>query len=313
MITAIDFDDGHGLLLIGTESGDVRLISLLETQVVAQGSTENDLPEDLPKIRSMFGITRVSQTAVRSNLPTFYDIRKHYKIWENLPTEEFKQITRDWIGQYAVPLSFAGWSNDWTRFQRIWDWIRPFSRWGSLDVDYDFYNTSCSIARMRLQTLGDIIPVAYRTDDHSRAIFRTGERIFYCRTLDRTVDRESVMDIDYEDEDDIVLGILPLTYREFISDPLSIIPHVSDYDTQRNLTDWVPPYSHSAQSRIAGTVRTIRKYQKETSGKIPENASMESWTDEEWDENYRATNERLQDRRRNIPEFVEGPAYFVPI
>ncbi|EJD04759.1 uncharacterized protein FOMMEDRAFT_153850 [Fomitiporia mediterranea MF3/22] len=249
---------------------------------------------------------RVLQTAVCSDLPIFYDTQKHYEIWDNLPPELFEQITRAWTGQYTVLLSFAGWSNDWTRFQRVWDWIRPFSRWGSLDVDYTFYNTSCSIARMRLQTLGNVIPVAYCVKDHFRVVFRSGERMFYCRTPDCTVDRESIMNIDYKDKDDIVLGILPLTYREFISDPLSIIPHVSDYDIQRNLTDWFPPYSHSTQSHIAGTVRTIRKYQKETSGKIPDDTSMDSWIDEEWDENYRATNERLQSKRRNIPDFVEG-------
>ena len=144
-------------------------------------------------------------------------------------------------------------------------------------MDQDLEETPSILARVRLQTLGEIIPVMYNTHDHRSIVFRIGQRMFYCRTP--TGDPE---DEDSEDEDDIILGVLPCTYDEFSSNPTSIVAYILDRSIQRNLSTWHVERTYALRASAATAVFRIHDYQKYYGMDLTDDDTMIGWPEEEW-------------------------------
>ncbi|EJD00057.1 uncharacterized protein FOMMEDRAFT_170114 [Fomitiporia mediterranea MF3/22] len=282
-ISCLDFDDGRGIIVFGTNSGDVRFASFLESDIIPCQSLQDDLLENLECAPVTSACRNLSQVPDSLDLPVFYNIRKEYDLHDGLPSEVSEELILPWYDQAHGLEPFGNWSNDWILFQAVWDWITPLSRWGSLDIDF-LNRTASTVARNRLQALGDIIPVVYDIDDHCRVIFRIGEQMFYCRSLDPH-DEERAND-ESQVEGSIILGNLPIAYSEFLSNPNVILAHASDHATQRNLSHWHMPQSISAQASIGNIMLAFRDGEEGAPEQNLDNATMEGWSNEEWERNY---------------------------
>ncbi|EJD00058.1 uncharacterized protein FOMMEDRAFT_30742 [Fomitiporia mediterranea MF3/22] len=296
LITSLSFDDGNGYLLMGTRSGDVRLAAFMDkniirhecvhieslgslaTEVVTPVSQKLSEPDDASRIKA----------AVPPDLPVFYTIRETYKFGDELPPSIREDVTSDWFDEQVGKQTFSNWSNDWSQFECLWDWVIPLSRWGP--IDKDFFNTTPSIfARNRLQALGDLIPVLYDVTNHKRVVFRNGERMFFCRS-ERNPDHDDDSDeeetVAFEGEPDIFLCILPCTYSQYSGDPPSIIRHLPSRDIHAmdaNLRDWRGSQTRQTRCSAANVVYQVREHHEMLCKQYPDDDTMAGWTGEEWD------------------------------
>ncbi|KAL5510923.1 hypothetical protein ACEPAG_4680 [Sanghuangporus baumii] len=133
LLSCVDFDDWNGMLLMGTASGEVRLASFMPKVYMTPKSTRNTLSAVVCLKESS---SNLSEVAVFLDLPLFYSLRKRYRIFHRLPEDVIIQATSDWRDPRIGLITIGGWSNDWSKFEDIWHWILPFSRWGPLDPDF---------------------------------------------------------------------------------------------------------------------------------------------------------------------------------
>ncbi|KAL5536224.1 hypothetical protein ACEPAF_45 [Sanghuangporus sanghuang] len=230
LISCADFDDGNGLLLMSTASGDVRLASVLKESIISLQSTRNDLGASAQCEAT--DPVRIYHVPTNLDLPLFYAIRRNHRVHDELPDEIVQQVSAAWTDSRIGVLTIDDWSNDWSKFERIWDWILPLSRWGPIDRDF-LHDTEGVIVRDRLHTIGEVIPILYRLENHQEMLFRIGQKLFYSRT-----EREEDDGRDFEMNMLGRLGALPLTYDQFLAHPSDVISSVMIPDNQTNLASW---------------------------------------------------------------------------
>ncbi|KAL5513817.1 hypothetical protein ACEPAH_4218 [Sanghuangporus vaninii] len=236
LLSCVDFDDWNGILLMGTTSGEVRLASFLPKVCMTPKSTRNMLSAVVCLKES---INNLSEISVFLDLPLFYRLRKRYRIFHGLPEDVIVQATADWRDPRIGLITIGGWTNDWLKFEDIWHWILPFSRWGPLDTDFhDEINGV--FFRYRLQTLGEIVPILYHTSNQQEIVFRIGQRIFYSDPEQDDMNEQGC------------LGVLPLTYDQFLNDPDEILPLFSDHGLRSNLRSRVAPFALTMRMSLAG-------------------------------------------------------------
>ncbi|KAL5493035.1 hypothetical protein ACEPAI_4483 [Sanghuangporus weigelae] len=83
LISCVDFDDGNGLLLMSTASGDVRLASVLKESIISLQSTRNDLGASAQTEAT--DPVRIYHVPTNLDLPLFYAIRRNHQIHDELP------------------------------------------------------------------------------------------------------------------------------------------------------------------------------------------------------------------------------------
>lgn len=169
------------------------------------------------------------------DLPLFYSIRRKYRFNDELPEETIRLIASDWTDPRLDHVNIEGWSSDWVRFTRIWDWILPVSRWGTLDRDF-LHETDNVFFRNHLQTVGEIIPVLYRVKNHYEVVFRIGERLFCLRRWRKGDDL-----FDFELDPWRRIGVLPFTYEMFFTHPAEVQASLETENVRTNLTEWAEP------------------------------------------------------------------------
>ncbi|KAL5536225.1 hypothetical protein ACEPAF_46 [Sanghuangporus sanghuang] len=236
LLSCVDFDDWSGILLMGTTSGEIRLASFLPEVCMTPKGTRSMLSAvDWLKEST----SNLSEAPVFLDLPLFYRLRKRYRIFHELPEDVIIQATSDWRDPRIGLITIGGWSNDWSKFEDIWHWIFPFSRWGPLDTDFhDEINGV--FFRYRLQTLGEIVPILYHTSNQQEILFRIGQRIFYSDPEQDDINEQGC------------LGVLPLTYDQFLNDPDAILPLLSDHGLRSNLRSREAPFALTMRMSLAG-------------------------------------------------------------
>ncbi|KAL5510910.1 hypothetical protein ACEPAG_4667 [Sanghuangporus baumii] len=265
LTSSMDFDDGHGLLLTGSTTGNVSLASVLAESILTTDGISR-LSSSVP-----CGISRgkLHDTPISLDLPWFYNVRKEYTSRDELPQEILLRAGSQWSDSRINFMSIEDWSNDWSRFKPIWDWILPLSRWGPLDRDF-----LSVILRSRLHTVGEIIPVLYRVSNHDEVVFRIGQRLYYSNQEPKNEEGQA---IDISETDFYgLLGVLPLSYDNFVDNPQSILPSLQNYHIQTNLRTWGIATGKSHRSTVAywsyessersETEARIKKYKATYSG-----------------------------------------------
>ncbi|KAL5510908.1 hypothetical protein ACEPAG_4665 [Sanghuangporus baumii] len=275
LVSSIDFDDGYGLILMGNVLGDVRLASFLPEPIIT--------PESMRKlgmlVRPDVDREMSFESPVTLDLPYFYELRKDHTLCDQVYRDVSTRITSEWTDPRVGTLTIGRWSNNWIEFDDIGSWIQPLSRWGPLDRDF-LEESGCTDIRNRLQILGEIIPVLYGTRNHAEVIFRVGQRMYYSLT------RRKVDDGDlFEFYDDGYLGILPITYDQFVDDPREINFAVSDMRSRTNLAFRCCSDCLYKQIVNARVVYRIIDHQEEKRGAPLESSEIESWSDEHGERN----------------------------
>lgn len=211
---------------------------------------------------------------MKMNLPFFYEVQRHHTLFDRLAPDVTAQLVSEWQDSRIGPCTVGEWTNDWAENRSAWEWITPLPRWGPLDPSY-ITDSGAAIVRERLQTLGDITPVLYRVANNYEVILRAGQRLYYCR-----LPRDDEDPDDFEMDDRCILGVLPVTYDQFLADPRTILQPSSDYDIQRNLREWWRPSGVFLRRDIATAAFNILRYLEDKHFDI---AEMETWSDDEWD------------------------------
>lgn len=191
-----------------------------------------------------------------------------------------EEAIQAWRSRVPLP-QVSGWSSDWSAFQNINQWIAPFPRWGALDK---IINRDTSIAtrlRVRLGTLGEIIPVLFDELDHLRVLFRVGDRLYYCKSRDPSCGCAYDPEFDLTDYED-VLEILSVTYTEFLSLNGAEIANIIDDTWMRDNLD------SSDSTRIDSiALRQVKKFdemRKSAIGQDREHTrdkTIEAWSEED--------------------------------
>ncbi|KAL5513822.1 hypothetical protein ACEPAH_4223 [Sanghuangporus vaninii] len=242
LISCLDFDNGMGLLLTSSTLGDVVLASVLTEPIITTASRQSNLGE---KEKLEDSPRKIFQVPVGLDLPLFYSIRQKYQIHEELPVEITRLVITEWTDTRLGHVEIDGWSNDWTRFSRLWDWILPISRWGPLDRDF-LHKTENVVFRNRLQTVGEMIPVLYRVENHHEMVFRIGKRLFYLRTRRRGDDPD-----DFNTDPMRHIGVLPIPYESLLTHPMEVIAVLRTVIARRNLDPWEEPAGFFRQVQLA--------------------------------------------------------------
>lgn len=210
------------------------------------------------------------------DIPTYYSYRglPEYN-FEECPAFVVEDAIRLWGDAFLGHPPIPEWSNDWSKFSFVKEWILPSSLWSIHDSDFS-EKVACIRVRNRLHSLGKITPILYYINDHSRVILRIGDRVLYCRTLLYGEDEDDSSQVD-------ALGALTLTYSEFVaSDSDTILAHIYDRAVQINLEE---RYSHAFDTRREYAVQVITFAVKEANiimGKVPDEKTFDEWTEDDW-------------------------------
>ncbi|KAL5513816.1 hypothetical protein ACEPAH_4217 [Sanghuangporus vaninii] len=267
LTSCMDFDDGHGLLLTGSTTGNVLLASVLEKSII----TTDGISRLSSSVPCSTRREKLHDTPISLDLPLFYNVRKEYTTRDELPEEILLRAGSEWSDSRIDFMSIEDWSNDWSRFKRIWRWILPLSRWGPLDRDF----LSVTL-RSRLHTVGEIIPVLYRVTNHDEVVFRIGQRLYYSNQEPKDEEGQ-VIDVSAIDEYGL-LGVLPLSYDNFVNNPQSIIPSLQNHHIQTNLRTWGVATGKIHQTTIAyWSYESSARSKIETKVEEPNAHSGEGW------------------------------------
>lgn len=86
--------------------------------------------------------------------------------------------------------------------------------------------TTAMQIRLRLGTLGEIVPILFDEANHYRVLFRVGDRLYFCKS--KNEDPMADYDDDFDDYYDII-GIFPITYTQFLeTSPTTIAELIDD-------------------------------------------------------------------------------------
>lgn len=211
------------------------------------------------------------------DIPVYYSYRTRPEYFaEKCPAFVAEDAVRLWGDAFVNHPPIPNWSNDWSKFTFIKDWILPLSLWSLHDSDFSEEEVTCIRVRNRLHSCGEIIPILYYMNDHSRVLLRMGNRVLYCRTLLYGADEDDSSHIE-------ALGALTLTYSEFVAaDTDTILAHIYDRVAQTNLEG---RYSHVCRKRREIWTQVIAFVFKEGQGilgKVPDEKTFDEWTEDEW-------------------------------
>ncbi|KAL5510925.1 hypothetical protein ACEPAG_4682 [Sanghuangporus baumii] len=225
LISFMDFDDGH----------------VLDESVITPGSVRNAF--DIISRRTD-GREKLYEIPISLDLPSFYNIGQFHSVDDQLSQDIVSQVNAELSDSRLDIISLGDWTNDWSRLERIWDWIQPLSRWGPLDKD--FLNVT---VRYRLHTVGEMIPILYRISNHKEVVFRVGKRLYYSN---QDTKDEHTHEMDVSANDDYgSLGVLPFYYDHFVDNPQGILVFIQDHQIQTNLNSWTYPRALSHRLSIA--------------------------------------------------------------
>lgn len=115
------------------------------------------------------------------DLPDYYRHLKDIRDG-NVPSSIVDHANQEWdpfpINEQALNLS--PWSNDWTTFDGIHNWILPASRWPVQDLKYGLADDLLSKIRLKLNIVGStlVIPIAHCNEDVERVVVRVAGRLY---------------------------------------------------------------------------------------------------------------------------------------
>ncbi|KAL5536218.1 hypothetical protein ACEPAF_39 [Sanghuangporus sanghuang] len=236
LISFVDFDDGHGQLLIGSALGDALLASVLDESVITPGSVRNAFDIDSRRIG---GQEKLYEVPISLDLPSFYNIRQFHSVDDQLPQDIVLQVSAEWSD----------------------------SRLGQM----------IGLVRYRLHTVGEMIPVLYRMNNHEEVVFRVGKRLYYSNQDTKDEDGH---ELDVSANDDYgFLGVLPFSYDHFVDNPHGILNFIQDHRIQTNLNSWTYPRALSHRLSIA-----LWGYQSHVPRELEMESTEESSScfDEDW-------------------------------
>lgn len=297
MISSSDFDDGRGIAVLCTITGELCVLDFAEQGILSPGSIQDDLPCSNGNPESHLAETSVmcpylncfilyltsrKQAQVNLDLPVDYYLRDKSRQLNGVTTPEIAVVANQlWMKPFPVRRDIPGWSNDWASFKGVCHWLPSWPRWGSHDLLYDPATVPSVRVRFRLDILGDMIPVLYDEQNQGRIIFRTGERMYVTKYEG---DTEDDWDFDEFQTPDI-LGILPFTYSDFMAlDVAHIVSVINSRDVQISLAEWFGSDTQVvAQYQLSLNAFCIRSYIFKKDGIVIDLRSMESWSEKEWD------------------------------
>lgn len=215
------------------------------------------------------------------DLPMYYGWRDA-ETKDCVLSEMVSEAKRLWTCSVDSPLPTSDWSNDWSRFDALADWILPISRWGYSDPHFA-PRLGCAMTitiRSRLPILGDIIPIAYRTDEHETVVFRVGDRLYFCTK-------------NVEDGHDI--AAIPLTPQELLQ-PASLAALADGAILSNDLSQRCEDRGAQMISFVNSTMRSIVKYVDAFPDEV-EVKNPEEWTKDDWDTRYQKARVYYRDRQ----------------
>lgn len=203
-------------------------------------------------------------------LPAFYYFRQD--IYEDrIPPACLDEVVEAWKPSPDIErlLPIAGWSNDWSNFENMDEWIQPYSRWGTTDNTFRFDNFSPAILliRLRLDALGDVIPILYKEDNHEIVLFRIGQRP-YIRSISPTEDER--------------FGAVPLPLHQVL-DAVVLDGFIEDFslmDSLRTFRVWDGAVGYQAIIRYI-CLQILQYLSSPDAGYRPA-GEPETWTDDDW-------------------------------
>lgn len=211
-------------------------------------------------------------------LPTFYSYNSHLNYDaddRDCPTYVVIDAIRQWGDAFHNHPPIPGWSSNWENFSLTKSWIPPRPIWLMYDQSF-MAEAIIHEVRNRLRIFGDVVPILYNIENHSRVILRSGSRIIYCHST--TFDEDNVEDSPYPN----VLGLLPVSYSDFISsDSTTILSHINNFDSQRNLDSRDPQASFQWRVMSANFYRCAITAAASI-GKEADEKTFDEWTEYDW-------------------------------
>lgn len=210
------------------------------------------------------------------DIPAYYSYRSlpEYKA-EECPAFIVEDAMRLWGDAFVNHPPIPGWSNDWTKFSYVKEWILPLSLWSTHDSDFS-EKVTCIRVRNRVYSFGKITPILYDTCDHARVILRIGDRVLYCRTLFYGEDEDDSSQVD-------ALGALALTYSELVAaDSETILTHIYDRVVQTNLEERYSYPCITSKEFSAQVIAFARQEAARILGKVPDERNFDEWSEDDW-------------------------------
>jgi len=175
LTTVMDFDDGSGIILLGSCLGEISVIQFVDKSSQIPGSLLNSLPP------ADYDLPNMEMSLVPMILPHCYHCPD--EIYEgNVPAAVRYEAITTWDCRHDFPKVRPppGWSSDWSSHSCLQNWVLPFPRWRTLAADQQFHydETWNRVLHSRLGH-GDIIPIMYKEEDDDFVIFRIANRIYY--------------------------------------------------------------------------------------------------------------------------------------
>lgn len=212
------------------------------------------------------------------DLSTFYSYSSHLNYDadnRDCPTHAVNDAIAQWGDAFRDHTLIPGWSSDWKEFSFIKSWIPPRSIWLMQDQSFRAETTVHEL-RNRLRIFGDVKPILYNMENHTRVVFRSGDRVLYCHST--IFDEDDNEDGSYAD----VLGLFPISFADFVaSDSATILSHVNNFGSQRNLDSRDPPASHQWRIMQANIIQFALSAVAGI-GKEPDEKTLDEWTEEDW-------------------------------
>ncbi|KLO11327.1 hypothetical protein SCHPADRAFT_855527 [Schizopora paradoxa] len=178
--TSMDFDDVTGLLVVGTCKGRLCFARFIPEEMIASGSLMDELPA-----QSSRG-DELSIASIDMDIPPYFIHAQKSKYDFALPSQYIEETVETWPPLPRGSLASGPWSNDWSQYENLRHWVVPANRWPMIDVG-GFYHVDSIVPRIRLvmDTLGDVIPLAYRLNPEI-VVYRIGPR-YYMVTVTKDV------------------------------------------------------------------------------------------------------------------------------
>ncbi|TDL19701.1 hypothetical protein BD410DRAFT_401770 [Rickenella mellea] len=176
----LDFDDSRGVLLLGSQRGELSV-----SRFVNQGNLQLESVDDmLPPLRIVNNGSD-NHDIVSMDLPPFYQFREcllDCALEEDIPKVVEEELVRPWQLPCGTDIVVPeGWSNDWQNFKNRNKWFIPCLRWGYQDIDLTRYmhKSVPNVLRFFHGILGEPYPILFLENNHDVVIFRVGLQVYW--------------------------------------------------------------------------------------------------------------------------------------
>lgn len=134
------------------------------------------------------------EALIDMDIPSYFIHAQKSKYDFALPSQYIEETAETWPPLPRGSLASGPWSNDWSQYENLRHWVVPANRWPMIDVG-GFYHVDSIVPRIRLvmDTLGDIIPLAYRLDPEI-VVYRIGHRYYKV-----TITKDVLNEFNFED------------------------------------------------------------------------------------------------------------------